>query len=627
MRKSSGSYYTKPFAVEHLLDGALEPALTDHFSRLNALDDMDAAEAFFDFRVADIAMGSGHFLIAAIDRIEKRMADYLAERNLPGIRRELDNLRAAALKELGDLGKSMRIEDGQLLRRLIARRCIYGVDLNSIAVQLARLAVWIHTFVPGLPLSILDHNLVHGNALIGIGNLTEIEDKLTQPSFSRKEAKSKQRTSPLFSVNAESLLGKAAEPLRRLANINDASLQDIATARAALEEASDAVRNTHALCDLLTARHISDDVKVTQYPIVNWDINQDDADELEEVQLARRDTGDLHVLHFPIAFPEVFLRDRPGFDVILGNPPWDKVRIEEHVFWARHFPGLRSHPQRQQEIMKARFREERPDLVAQHEKERKETERVRKALGGGNYPGMGTGDPELYKAFCWRFWHLTDTDSGQIGVVLPRGALSGKGLVEFRQTVFDKSARVEVAMLVNNREWIFPEVHQQTTIALVCVKHGQPQDESICLRGPYAAENKYIEGRSKKPAAFFKQDVLEWNDTASLPLLPTDKSIEVFAQIRRAPRLDLNENGQWRARPVTEFHATSSKKYMDLVSDACPKGYWPVYKGESFNLWTPDTGNYYAYADPATAQEGALETRNECSEVKKQRSFGVLART
>ena len=84
----------------------------------------------------------------------------------------------------------MTIEDGQLLRRLIARRCIYGVDLNSIAVQLARLAVWIHTFVPGLPLSILDHNLVHGNALIGIGNLAEIEDKLTQPSFSRKEAKS-----------------------------------------------------------------------------------------------------------------------------------------------------------------------------------------------------------------------------------------------------------------------------------------------------------------------------------------------------------------------------------------------------------------------------------------------------
>ena len=123
-RKSSGSYYTKPFAVEHLLDGALEPALDDHFARLAGMDDVDATEAFFDFRVADIAMGSGHFLIGAIDRIEKRMADFLASRNLPGVRNELGRLRSVALGELGDLGKSTTIEDSQLLRRLIARRCI-----------------------------------------------------------------------------------------------------------------------------------------------------------------------------------------------------------------------------------------------------------------------------------------------------------------------------------------------------------------------------------------------------------------------------------------------------------------------------------------------------------------------
>ena len=114
-RKSSGSYYTKPFAVEHLLNGALEPALSDHFQRLDDMDDADAAEAFFDFRVADIAMGSGHFLIGAIDHIEKRMADYLAARSLPGVRTELAHLRSVALGELRDLGESTTIEDGQLL--------------------------------------------------------------------------------------------------------------------------------------------------------------------------------------------------------------------------------------------------------------------------------------------------------------------------------------------------------------------------------------------------------------------------------------------------------------------------------------------------------------------------------
>ena len=225
-RKSSGSYYTKPFAVEHLLDGALEPALTDHFTRLDGMDDTDAAEAFFDFRVADIAMGSGHFLIGAIDRIEKRMADRLVGRQLPGVRRQLAVLREVARAELADAAGSADIEDGKLLRRLIARRCIYGVDLNALSVQLARLAVWIHTFVPGLPLSFLDHNLVRGNALVGVGSVDDIAKKLQEA------------TGTLFAGDPESLLGAAKKPLLRLANINDASLADITDARAAALEAA-----------------------------------------------------------------------------------------------------------------------------------------------------------------------------------------------------------------------------------------------------------------------------------------------------------------------------------------------------------------------------------------------------
>ena len=587
-RKSSGSYYTKPFAVEHLLNGALEPALTDHFARLDSLDDTDAAEAFFDFRVADIAMGSGHFLIGAIDRIEKRMADFLAERNLSGVRRELEKLRTVALSELGELDKSTTIEDGQLLRRMIARRCIYGVDLNGLAVQLARLAVWIHTFVPGLPLSFLDHNLVHGNALVGVGTLDEIREKFEELSL------------PMFPVDAQSLLGKAAGPLRRLANINDSSLQDIADAREALEEAREAIRSTEALCDLIAAQPISEDPKVVLFPFENWENLGDDADELEAVQIARQDLDDLNVLHFPVAFPEVFLRNRPGFDLIFGNPPWQEATIEEHAFWARHFPGLRSLSQRQQEAEKVRLREERPDLVALYEDELAETERIRKGLIVGAFPGMGTGDPDLYKAFCWRFWHLTAADGGHIGVVLPRSALAAKGSEKFRQTIFDKAARVDVTMLVNNRNWVFPEVHPQYSIGLVCVKHGVPERESIYLRGPYATEDKFSEGVVKEPAAFYRADVLDWNDSVSLPLLPTEESVNVFTQLRKAPRLDLNVMGQWRARPDRELDATNDKHLMDLESEECPDCFWPVYKGESFDLWTPDTGigNYYAWADP-----------------------------
>ena len=585
-RKSSGSYYTKPFAVEHLLDGALEPALDDHFARLAGMEDVDATEAFFDFRVADIAMGSGHFLIGAIDRIEKRMADFLASRSLPGVRNELGRLRTVALGELGDLGESTTIEDSQLLRRLIARRCIYGVDLNGLSVQLARLAVWIHTFVPGLPLSFLDHNLVQGNALVGMGTVAEIRE--TFKSF----------LLPLSRVNARKLLGRASKPLRRLANINDASLEDIAAARSAVREAREAIQSTAALCDLIAAQAISEAPAVTRFPFEDWERLLDKAVESRAARIARQDLANLHALHFPVAFPEVFLRERTGFDVILGNPPWQEATIEEHAFWARHFPGLRSMTARRREAEMLRLRDERPDLVSLYEGELEETKRMRKALVGGAYPGMGTGDPDLYKAFCWRFWRLTNNDGGHIGVVLPRSALAAKGSTEFRKVMFDKAARVDVTMLVNNRKWVFPEVHPQYSIGLVCVKHGEVERGTIRLRGPYATRSKFEAGVVREPAAFYNAEVRKWNDSVSLPLLPHEESVDVFAQLRKAPRLDLNLAGQWRARPDRELDATNQKYLMDVESKECPVGFWPVYKGESFDLWTPDTGTYYAWADP-----------------------------
>ena len=224
-RKSSGSYFTKSFAVEHLLDRSLVPALAEHLGRVAALDEASAAEAFFDFRVADIAMGSGHFLVAAVDSIEKAFTDYLAQPNAKGsagVRGELERLKVAAHAHLGGMADQMAFEDSQLLRRQIARRCIYGVDLNPLAVELARLAVWIHTFVPGLPLSVLDHNLVNGNSLVGVGTVDEIRERF--------EAEG----SDLFPVDAHSLLSAAAQPLRRLGNLSDATLADVAQARAAM---------------------------------------------------------------------------------------------------------------------------------------------------------------------------------------------------------------------------------------------------------------------------------------------------------------------------------------------------------------------------------------------------------
>ncbi len=247
-RKATGSYYTKDFAVEHLLDHALEPAIADHLARLDKLDERLAAESFFDFRVADIAMGSGHFLVAAVDRIERRFSSYLAKRPLNGVIAELGRLRQAALDGIGKAGGSIEgidIENVQLLRRQINRRCIYGVDTNNIAVQLARLSLWIHTFVPGLPLSFLDHNVVCGNSLVGIATFEEVDDLLTRG-----------RSTPLFSHTADALIGKAEAAVKKLAQLSDADAEQIKQARKAFQEQRKAVADTDRMFDILTASRL-----------------------------------------------------------------------------------------------------------------------------------------------------------------------------------------------------------------------------------------------------------------------------------------------------------------------------------------------------------------------------------
>ena len=561
-RKSSGSYYTKSFAVEHLLNGALEPALENHFRQLDDMDEIDAAEGFFDFRVADIAMGSGHFLIGAIDRIEKGMADYLAKRQLPQVRRELEALREVAYNELGEFAARETIEDSRLLRRLIARRCIYGVDLNGLSVQLARLAIWIHTFVPGLPLSFLDHNLAHGNSLVGIGNLDDIKDALGDSEKT------------LFPIDTESLLGASKRALHRLANSNDATLRDIDAARMANLEARRAIANTEDLCDLIVARQISSGTKSVGLLFDDWEDQPDDPDRIASVAEAKGHLKGLGTLHFPIAFPEVFLRKRSGFDVIIGNPPWDKVKTEEHLFWARHFPGLRGLLQHKQELEKKRLRLQRPDLMDIYETEHDEMQRLRSTLTCGVYLGMGTGDPDLYKAFCWRFWNLCTAEHGHIGVVLPRTSLSGKGSEAFRKVVFRYSEQVDVATLLNRAGWVFDDAEHRYTISLVCVVRGRRRDKSILLRGPFASRVAFADHASEPAAAFSYEDILTWNDTASLPLLPNHDSVPVFAQLRKAPRLatppplyvpatGLVET-HWRARPDREMDATLQKGFMVL---------------------------------------------------------------
>ena len=583
-RKSSGSYYTPDFAVEHLLDSALEPALDEHLKLMAGLTEADRVEQFFDFRVADIAMGSGHFLVAAIDRIERRFALWLEENPTPGIVREMQYLRKAAHNELKELADTVVIEDGQLLRRMIARRCIYGVDLNHITVQLARLSIWIHTFVPGLPLSLLDHNLVHGNALVGIASLDEIRKKFDEGSGT------------LFAVDADNLLGQAAEPLQKLAKLSDASVKDIETGRALIKEAQLKTFETKALCDLITAQPVADDPRLKGFEFQDWESQKGQIQGSVALRVAQEILKPLSAMHFPIAFPEVFLGRTQGFNVILGNPPWEEAVVNEDKFWSRYEPGLTGLSPREQQEKIHTLQTNRPDLGKLLEVEITEANLVRAFLKVGNFPGMGTGDPDLYKAFAWRFWFVTSLTLGRVGVVMPRTALSALGSEEFRRELFKRAKAIDVVTLQNTGKWVF-DMEPRYTICLLSISKNPSSDSGISLKGPFTSLDDFISGKAVIPKQFSTEEVMNWNQSVSLPLLPNPSSAEVFGQLRQAPWLALNEAQKWRARPDSELHATMQRPLMDFSED-CPDGFWTVYKGASFDLWKPDTGVYNAWADP-----------------------------
>jgi hypothetical protein len=623
-RKATGSYFTKPFAVQHLLDQALEPAITEHLNRIRALMDKgattSAAEALFAFRVADLSMGSAHFLVAAIDRIEARFSEFLTLKPLPEVAVELHTLRTTAARQLGIPTEDSGIDDGMLLRRQIARRCIYGIDITEIAVELARLAVWIHTFVPGLPLSFLNHGLIHGNSLTGVGTLEEVVAEIQEAEL-RETKRVGMQSSFFFESALQGFLMRASTHLDELGALADASIADVAHASAVQKAIEVSLQPLAALCDLITAerttRHLpaKDPNKINLFAGGAELLTAVDAATLEQAVLNHPDlersrgiARSVRATHIAVAFPEVFRRDRPGFDVILGNPPWEKMKVEEHGWWALRFPGLRSMSQQDKNAALETYRSARPDLVEEFETDLAAAKFTSGILTAGPYPGIGASDVDLFAAFCWRFWHEA-RDGGRIGVVLPRNAMSGAATGEWRKSVLAGGSITDLTTLTNSARWAF-DMEPRYTIALLTLLKGGPSHE-VNLRGPFSSADEYSLGMTDGVVNTAKVDantIISWSNSAAVPLIPATE-VDVFATMRLHPNLDA-EIGFWKFRPMRELDTSKEKRFYDFDL-AAPKSTHslPVWTGGTFNLWSPGSGEPYAYADPSALIPFFLEKR------------------
>lgn len=604
-RKGTGSYFTPSFVVEHLLERSLDPALDAHLEKVKALlakqDHTGAGELFFDFRVADLAMGSGHFLTSAIDHIEQRMAAFLAEDGnaIPGVTAELQKLERAAIDALGP--DAPEPERSSLLRRQIARRCIYGLDINPIAVELARVSIWIHTFVRGLPMSSLDHNLVCANSLTGIGSIDEVLDVVVDgrdghPSF--------------YDSEFISLFEKSKQTLADAALLAEATKEESRKASRAAKKALIEAAEAKFICDAAVIMRINPSSGMAG-------LQPSQVAKIAQKKEHQDSLRPLKPAHMPVLFPEVFLRDNPGFDVLVGNPPWEALRYDEVKYWLRFLPGLLGKPVAERKKEMEKFRKSRSDLVDDFEKEVEIAAMFRKVLLAGPFPGLGTGDVDLYRVFAWRNWQLLRPE-GRLGAVFPRTLLNAAGNALWREAVLTHGT-VNVVTVTNSAQWVFAGVEGRYSIVFVDIAKAPSPDDSVGLCGPFYNLETFEAGREAGGRLAISA-LRAASEGASFPQLPDTESATIFQQIRLSPRLDAGV-GVARFLPVAEFHATNDRKTFD--SGKNDGNCWPVYGGVSFNIWNPDTGEIFAWANPKKVTNELQEKRQRQIQLKSSAFFGM----
>lgn len=559
-RKSGGVYYTRPELVRHLVRQAVVPAFRAHLDQVRKTAETDpasAADQLFDFAVLDPACGSAHFLVVVIDELADMVVRFLGESPLPQVSSALDRLRAGA-------GRGVTVEDVALLRRLVLKRCVFGVDVSPMGAEVAKLSLWLASFVPGLSLAYLDRNVVVGNSLIGV----------LRPSALRPPGHDAQRWF-LEDALAEAL-DEAAVAAARVAASDDRTPEEVSASEAADAEAHAATVAVERLFALWTAEPFGVAGARQEVELHGPEILHGRSNGLVESAQA---VGHRHrFLHWPLAFPGVFTRPRPGFDAVVGNPPWNEVTVEEQSFYALFQPGIRrgiSEAERAAAV--AKLITERPELPARlaAEQERARVERL--ALAAGEYFPM-RGDPDLYKFFCQRYRELL-REQGTLGVVLPRTTFVNQGSQEFRAWLFEHSTCHRIDFLINAGRWAF-DSEPRYTVALVVASAWPPEPgHRIHLAGPATSLSEW-NGQALSPGLGLLPEA--FGPGWAPPLLGAQQEADLLANVRRGLRFPYGAGGGWRCFPVRELDETNDRHLWLGATQGKP-----LWKGESFDQYDP----------------------------------------
>ena len=530
-RKSTGTFYTPRAVTSFLVRRTLDPLLAGR-----------TADEILSLRILDPAMGSGAFLVAACRYLAVAAEDALIR---DGRWHPHDATPA---------GRAT-------LRREIASRCLFGVDVNPMAVQLARLSLWLATLAADKPLSFLDHHFVAGNSLVGA----------TPDDLRRQPTRSGRRSRPVADLpllDDRALTGTLAEGVRarlKLATDPDDSATVVRAKEqtlASLHDPDAALGRWSRVLDLWCAgwfwqAGMAPDRR-TFSELADRVVRGRCAlpERLADRLLEEADAvaSRLQFLHWPLAFPEIFTDgqgrplDRPGFDAVIGNPPWDMVRGDSGEDGTRE---------------------------ARRTDARRLGDFVREA---GIYQVAAKAHANRYQLFVERALQLV-RDGGRVGLVLPSGITSDAGTAPLRRHLFGR-ADVDSVTGLDNRDAIFP-IHRSVRFVLLTCTSGRPTTELRCRFGITQLDDleRSATDSGRRPVVLSRRLLahLSGDDDLGVPELTGEADLRLVERIASSiPRL--GAEGGWAVHFGRELNATDDRgAFVEVTGEASAR---PVIEGK-----------------------------------------------
>jgi hypothetical protein len=557
-RKQSGTFYTPQPLADFLVRRALAPLVSGA-----------SADEILSLRVVDPAMGSGAFLVAA--------CRYLA---------------AACARALVTEGRCAETDlderEHANLRRQVAERCLAGVDANPVAVQLARLSLWLTTLARGKPLGFLDHRLRVGNSLIGAS-----PDDLRRLTMRRRS-----KDLPLLQLDAgnlEDAMSRVAKPLLDLTGRRDETVDDVRAKEAIwarLTGDDSPIRKWRQAADLWCARWFwpgrppaAAEIRAAFDAQLRGDVTLRPADLTRWQARASALALEHRFFHWPLEFADVFYeatgdaRARPGFDAVIGNPPWEMLRRE-----ARENRGTAGNREPLEPRSLVRF-----------------------IRDSGLYPSCDRGHVNLYQPFLERALSLA-RPGGRIGMILPWGLAVDDGAATLRARLFDRNA-LETVVGLDNADALFP-IHRGVRFLVLVAKVGGATREVRARFGVRAAaEIDDLPARDDPAASSYPirltPDRLAavGGTTRRIPDARSAQDLEVLDHLARmAPALGSPDG--WGVRFGRELNATEDRDGLGFTG-------LPVIEGKHLQPFTVDVGSAQARIMPAEARRRLPNRRFE----------------